>query len=315
MNTFASFIPQRKTNNLIGWLNKPSLQQLGANLAPLQKFVKRTAKGSHFYFGTHRESDDQTVDTMSTWEDHQHRISDRPPRLRQTMVIVSPGPPLTSITAKKSELPVACESTMAMERHQRKSQQKNKVLMLLQLEQVATMRAALRERRQVLKQDLVQASIQRRKTKRIRSRLQRLRELDERIQAKQRQSSIETYLLDLSEFYRKFDACIEELHDRNEIMELEAFKQLVIREVEERAEALQKFRERLKIVHGQLMQKFIVDELIEGGLYTEPMQKKRHRETLNDWVQVGEGINGQRNPAPANSAERSEWVFCDFVEV
>ena len=122
-------------------------------------------------------------------------------------------------------------------------------------------------------------------------------------------------LRDLAEFYRKFDACIEELHDRNEIMELEAFKQLVIHEVEERAEALQQFRERLKIVHGQLMQKFIVDELIEGGLYAEPMQKKRQRETLNEWVQVGEGIKGPgNNQISENLAERSEWVFCDFVD-
>ena len=303
-------MPQRKSNNLIGWLNKPALQQLGANLAPLQNLVKRTAKGSHFYFGAHRESDDQTVDTMSTWED-KHRISDRPPRLRQTMVIVSHGPPVASITANNE---LVCESTMAVERHQRKSQQKNKVLMLLQLEQVAIMRAALRARKQALRQDVVQAVIKSRKTKRRIPRLQKLRELDERIRKHRHRLSRERALLDLAEFYSKFDACIEELHDRNEIMELEAFKQLVIREVEERAEALQNFRERLKIVHGQLMQKFIVDELIEGGLYAEPTRKKRHREMLNEWVQVDEGSKGQRNQNSENSAERSEWVVCDFVE-
>ena len=295
----------------MGWLHKPALQQLGANLAPLQNFVKRTAKGSHFYFGTHRESDDQTVDTMSTWED-KYRIPDRPPpRLKQTMVIVSHGPPLASITANNE---LDCESTMVVERHQRKSQQKNKVLMLLQLEQVATMRATVRQRRRALREDLVQAVSRSRKRKRRLPQLQRLRELDERIETRRKQVSLDKSLIDLTEFYRKFDACIEELHDRNEIMELEAFKQLVIREVEERAEALQKFRERLKIVHGQLMQKFIVDDLIEGGLYTEPTQKKRQRETLNEWVKVGEGIMGQRNRFSENSAERSDWVFCDLVE-
>lgn len=295
----------------MGWLHKPALQQLGANLAPLQNFVKRTAKGSHFYFGTHRESDDQTVDTMSTWED-KYRIPDRPPpRLKQTMVIVSHGPPLASITANNE---LDCESTMVVERYQRKSQQKNKVLMLLQLEQVATMRATVRQRRRALREDLVQAVGKSRKRKRRLPQLQRLRELDERIETHRKHVSLDKSLIDLAEFYRKFDACIEELHDRNEIMELEAFKQLVIREVEERAEALQKFRERLKIVHGQLMQKFIVDELIEGGLYIEPTQKKRQRETLNEWVKVGEGIMGQRNQFSENSAERSDWVFCDFVE-
>lgn len=295
----------------MGWLHKPALQQLGANLAPLQNFVKRTAKGSHFYFGTHRESDDQTVDTMSTWED-KYRIPDRPPpRLKQTMVIVSHGPPLASITANNE---LDCESTMVVERHQRKSQQKNKVLMLLQLEQVATMRATVRQRRRALREDLVQAVSRSWKRKRRLPQLQRLRELDERIETRRKQVSLDKSLIDLTEFYRKFDACIEELHDRNEIMELEAFKQLVIREVEERAEALQKFRERLKIVHGQLMQKFIVDDLIEGGLYTEPTQKKRQRETLNEWVKVGEGIMGQRNRFSENSAERSDWVFCDLVE-
>jgi len=172
---------------------------------------------------------------------------------------------------------------------QRKSQQKNKVLMLLQLEQMTTEKhhikdkwrririqicTVIKERHERLQDDSPSSSqhfwkrFEEQQRQRRRSRLYPCRETKDN-----KNNSVTHYkeehciLQDLADYYRRFDLCLEELHERNEIIDLEAFKQLVIREVEERAEALHRFRERLKVVHGQLMQKFIIDELILGGLY------------------------------------------------
>ncbi len=305
MNTFASLIQQRKPNNLMAWLHKPALHQLGANLAPLQKFVKRTAKGSHFYFGAHHISDDQTVDTTSTWEDNDRIQGEQSSRIKQSVVVVSHGPPVTSITAKRGKVFV---DRAAIELRQRKSQQKNKVLMLLQLEQVTAMRTAMRNQWQTLRKDIFLEVAKRRTSQLKIQRLRRIQDLDDRIRT-QRRVILNKSLVPLQEFYRKFDACLDELHDRNEIIELEAFKQLVIREVEERAEAVHDSRERMKIVHGQLMQKFIVKELIEGGLYSQPTIID---ENLHEWIQVGDQCRGPIHVVTDSSDDRSEWVVCDF---
>lgn len=325
MNTFASLIQQQRKskNNLIGWLNKPSFHQLGANLAPIQKFVKRTTKGNHipFYFGAHHHhqhhasGDDQTVDTTTTWDDkmrttqplHQHE-EELSRTIKQTVVFVSRG---ASTACTESSEQEARSERITMEKRQRKSQQKNKVLMLLQLEQIAAQRTALREAWRVLREELFLEVFRSRIVHRRTIRLRKLREIDERMQ-QERRGLPEQPLLDLEEYYRKFDSCLEELQDRNEIMELEAFKQLVIREVEEQAEAKQEFRERLKVVHGQLMQKFIVDELIQGGLYSgEPTQRRPTRETLDEWIHISDDSD-PRNTIPQNPGEGSEWVVCDF---
>jgi hypothetical protein len=313
MNTFASLLQQRKSkNNLMGWLNKPAFHQLGANLAPIQKFVLRTTKGSHnpFNFGAYQASDDQTVDTTTTWEDkirtqEQH---EEPPRIKQTVVFVNRGH-LPACTASSSSDDAITEGKV-MKKRQRKSQQKNKVLMLLQLEQVAAERKSLREGWRILREEFFLEVFRSRILHRRTIRLRKFREIDERIQ-NQRRVIAKKPLLDLEEYYRKFDSCLEELHDRNEIMELEAFKQLVIREIEERAEAQKVYREHLKVVHGQLMQKFIVDELIQGGLYSGPA-RRRPRETLDEWIHISDDIQDQRNTIPQNPGEGSEWVVCDF---
>lgn len=325
MNTFVSLIPQRhKTKNLLGgWWNNNTFHQLGANLgAPIQNFVKRKSSGSK-YFGAASQyiSDDQTVDTTTTWEDKlriqneqiQHQSSSHR-RIKQTVVFISRGPPVDTIAPPPPpQQQIVSEQQRVLEKRQRKSQQKNKVLMLLQLEQVAMQRNALRQsRRRMLRDELFVKVMQGRIKHRRMVRLRKLEEMDARIQTRRRARTEEQPLRDLEEYYRKFDTCLEELEDRNEIMELEAFKQLVIREVEERAEALQVFRERLKVAHGQLMQKFIVDELIEGGLYLRP---RRSKETLNEWIDINEDdIDHQRDAsAPLNSSDDgSEWVVCDF---
>jgi hypothetical protein len=294
----------------MGWLNKPAFHQLSANLAPIQNFVIRTTKGSHklFYSGATHASDDQTVDTTTTLEDKiriQHE--EEPPRIKQTVVFVSRGP---SYTATKSSERGSIVEGKAMEKRQRKSQQKNKVLMLLQLEQLAAERTAIREAWRTLREEFFLEVFRSRIVHRRTIRLRTLGEIDERIQT-QRSVVPGLPLLDLEEYYRKFDSCLEELHDRKEIMELEAFKQLVIREIEERAEAQQVFREHLKVVHGQLMQKFIVDDLIQGGLYSARAQR-RPRETLDEWIHISDDIQDQRNTIPRKPGEGSVWVVCDF---
>jgi len=305
-------MPQRKASNLVGWWNKPTFHQLGANLVPLQNFVKRkeVVVKNPFHVGAQYISDDQTVDTTTLWEDtwrikHEERQSH--PKLKQTVVFVGRGPPVATI-APPPEQVLAAEQVV-LEKRQRKSQQKNKVLMLLQLEQVLAQRSSLRQRRQILMQGYFVEVLRRRIKHRRTILFRKLEALDRRIKTKRQQQQPEKQLLDLEGYYRKFDSCLEELHDRNDIMELEGFKQLVIREVEERAEALQIFQERLKVVHGQLMQKFIVDELIEGGLYSGP---RRPKETLNEWIHISEDFSDQRNAISNSPEEGSEWVVCEF---
>ena len=363
MNPLASLIPQHKKNNLIRWLNStpPTIR---ANLAPLQKLVQRTTKGAHSYcttFGSSRpyHLDDQSVDTISTWEDHHNSYyhhynsssssnsshgsccssnsSEHEPRIQQTVVIISREPSVGSITA--AFVTSTSTTTTATEHHkQRKSQQKNKVLMLLQLEQVTTQRILLKDKWRDIQRDLV-IEVERRTTSRGSSyRIPlALDRIDQRTRPRRLPLSDsnnyndynDRILDDLANFYRRFDACLDELHERNEIMDLEAFKQLVIREVQERAEALDKFRERLKVVHGQLFQKFIVDELIEGGLYHDTLLMglaARRRVTPNEiwneeWIEIDEGPNHHhhqdveedpRNAIADKPGEGSEWVVCDF---
>jgi hypothetical protein len=311
MNPLASLIPQHKKNNLIRWLNsKPSIS---ANLAPIQKFVQRTTKGAHSYFGSSSSSscplpDDQTVDTTSTWDDtNVNNPSEHGPRIKQTVVIISRDPPVTSILASDPE---ETWRRRSMGMRQRKSQQKNKVLMLLQLEQVTSMRTRIKERWRELRTEVL-AEVKRRQTyESQRTRIKNLETVDAQTRARSRRLP-ENPILALSEYYRRFDTCLDELQERNEIMDLEAFKQLVIREVQDRADALNKFRERLKVVHGQLMQKFIVEELIEGGLYTGP-SGRRPNEIWNEWIEIDEDINDPRNAIAENPGEGSEWVVCDF---
>jgi hypothetical protein len=304
MNPLASLIPQHKKNNLIRWLNsKPALS---ANLAPIQKFVQRTTKGAHSYFvSSCPQPDDQTVDTTSTWDEHNG--SEHGPRIKQTLVIISREPPVTSFTASDQE---ATKRRRSIGIHQRRSQQKNKVLMLLQLEQVTSVRNSLRERWGELRKDVI-AEVERAKTNEsYQNKIRKLQGIDERTWI-QRRRLPENPILELAAYYRRFDACLHELHERNEIMDLEAFKQLVIREVQERAEALNKFRERLKVVHGQLMQKFIVDELIEGGLFTGP-SRRRPKEILDEWIEIDDDLNDPRNAIAEKPGEGSEWIVCDF---
>ena len=235
--------------------------------------------------------------------------------------------------------------------------------MLLQLEQVATERTILKEKWRDIQRDLV-AEVDRRTTTTgttprrqshttgqeeatsYRISQQTLDIFDPQSRARRLSPSLDPHLNDqphphnsilddLADFYRRFDACLDELHERNEIMDLEAFKQLVIREVQERAEALNKFRERLKVVHGQLFQKFIVDELIEGGLYHKNdddhrmmglSSARRRRPNTNEiwneeWIEIDERLtlnhhdgldDDPRNAIADKPGEGSEWVVCDF---
>ena len=228
--------------------------------------------------------------------------------------------------------------------------------MLLQLEQVATERTILKEKWRDIQRDLV-AEVDRRTTTTgttprrqshttgqeeatsYRISQQTLDIFDPQSRARRLSPSLDPHLNDqphphnsilddLADFYRRFDSCLDELHERNEIMDLEAFKQLVIREVQERAEALNKFRERLKVVHGQLFQKFIVDELIEGGLYqkNDDQSARRRRPNTNEiwneeWIEIDERLtlnhhdgldDDPRNAIADKPGEGSEWVVCDF---
>ena len=125
----------------------------------------------------------------------------------------------------------------------------------------------------------------------------------------------ENPIRELATFYLRFDTCLAELFERNEIMDLEAFKQLVIREIQERGDSLNDYRERMKVVHGQLMQKFIVDELIEGGLYdssSEPPCRRRENEILNEWIDIDQDFYDPRNAIAEHPGDGSEWVVCDF---
>jgi hypothetical protein len=118
--------------------------------------------------------------------------------------------------------------------------------------------------------------------------------------------SMNEKLKNLEEFYRKFDAVVEELEDRTDLIELEGFKQLVIREIAERSEALRKFQERLKLVQGQLIQKFVIDDLVEEGLIPlESSSRDEMDEKVLDWEYVDNysDLEGYQ--------DGSEWVICE----
>lgn len=312
MNPLANLIQPRKKNNLMRWLNS-SKPAISANLAPIQKFVKRTTKGAHSYFANFH-ADDQTVGTTSTWEDntsiHSTGSEYSAPRIKQTLVIVSREPPVASIMAAH---PKASIRRKSMNIQQRKSQQKNKVLMLLQLEQISGERNVLRQRWIAIRQNLIVEALRRQTQESQRIIMGMIQALEERIWIN-RHALPENSIRELVAFYLRFDTCLAELHERNEIMDLEAFKQLVIREIQERGDSLNDYRERLKVVHGQLMQKFIVDELIEGGLYdsSELPSRRRQNEILNEWIDIDQDFHDPRNAIAEYPGDGSEWVVCDF---
>jgi hypothetical protein len=110
---------------------------------------------------------------------------------------------------------------------------------------------------------------------------------------------------DLEEFYLKYDVVMEDLDDRRELVELQGFKQLVIEELFNRSEAWQQFQFRLKLVQRYLMQKFVIDELIEEGFITAPESSSSHDDDDDEserleWVSVN---------SPSEFTD--EWVMCD----
>jgi hypothetical protein len=110
---------------------------------------------------------------------------------------------------------------------------------------------------------------------------------------------------DLEEFYQKYDVVMEDLDDRRELVELQGFKQLVIEELFNRSEAWQQFQLRVKLVQHELMQKFVIDELIEEGFIIAPESSSSHNDDDDEserleWVSV----NG-----PYEFTD--EWVMCD----
>lgn len=280
---------------------------------------------NYYLYGMRKTSDDQTVDTTSTWEDRGLRSrsnseEDQDRIMTQTVVYVNRN---RRHTDDYSIFPTTTTTT-AKDQHD--SQKKNKVLMLLQLEQVLATRSAIQEKWDTLRTEFF-VELVRRQLHRKQIRNQKIELLERMQRQRRRQIQMDSNILELEEFYRKFDICLEELHERNDIMELEGFKQLVIREVEERAEAVELFRERLKVVHGQLMQRFIVDELIEGGLYDGPKRRKPlpREEMLYEWVHVEDEDNYLPTTTTTGVStihfeeqvddeeeEGSEWVVCDF---
>lgn len=116
--------------------------------------------------------------------------------------------------------------------------------------------------------------------------------------------------LDLEDFYRKFDIVLDELMDRMELIELQEFQQLVIHDLSDRCQAVQTFRGRLELVQRELMQKFVIDELIEDGLLSSenPSADKFDNEEDFDWVSVQDSTRSTWE----ETLDDSEWLICEF---
>ena len=78
---------------------------------------------------------------------------------------------------------------------------------------------------------------------------------------------------ELEDFYVRYDDVMSELLDRMELIELHGFKQLVIQDLSERSVAVQSHQSRLQLVLRELMQKFVIDELIEEGYSADDVEE------------------------------------------
>eukprot|EP00934_Nitzschia_sp_Nitz4_P001423 Nitzschia sp. Nitz4//scaffold188_size43225//34805//35731//NITZ4_007349-RA/size43225-processed-gene-0.24-mRNA-1//1//CDS//3329539856//1423//frame0 len=193
----------------------------------------------------------------------------------------------------------ADEDTILEQRH---AQNKNKLLMLLQLEQVLADRGARQAQWQALKEEFFVALVRRQIQRATSSPKPSIT-----TPLPKRTWRLNSTLLDLQEYYRKLDACIQELEDRNEIIELEGFKQLVIRELQERAEAKEQHRKHLQVVHGQLMQRFLMEE----WRIREGWSNSHH-----DWIAISNEdsilANSTRLVEQDEDMDGSEWVLCEY---
>ena len=110
-----------------------------------------------------------------------------------------------------------------------------------------------------------------------------------------------TMLTSLQEFYEKFDLVVADLEDRQNLIEIEEFKQLVIQDLSDRSEALHEFKQRLPVVLQELMEKVVIHDLKHDGLL--PNTPKRLKPLLCDeWIELADD-----EPI----ADESDWILCD----
>ena len=108
-------------------------------------------------------------------------------------------------------------------------------------------------------------------------------------------------LTSLEEFYVKFDLVVADLEDRQNLIEIEEFKQLVIQDLSDRSEALCEFKQRLPVVLQELMEKVVIHDLKHDGLL--PNKPKRIKPLLCDeWIELAED-----EPI----ADEADWIVCD----
>jgi hypothetical protein len=108
-------------------------------------------------------------------------------------------------------------------------------------------------------------------------------------------------LASLEEFYGKFDLVIADLEDRQELIEIEEFKQLVIQDLCDRSDALLEFKRRLPFVIQELMQKVVIHDLKHEGLL--PYAPKATKTLLCDeWIEV---------PDDESIAYETDWIVWD----
>ena len=93
----------------------------------------------------------------------------------------------------------------------------------------------------------------------------------------------------LEEYYEKFDLVVADLEDRQELIELAEFKQLVIQDLNDRSEARMEFQQKLPVVLRELMGQVVIHDLKHDGMLPNlPSSRSQQRRPLlcDEWIEV-----------------------------
>lgn len=227
-------------------------------------------------------------------------------QIRQ-MVITIPNPSCSENRQRKSIIEQSSE-----ERRQRKLQQKNKLLMLLQMDEVLEKRTKVRNQWRKIRLELFSTAPQRRSHDLVR--VEKYRLMESRLHQKREEAAkrLNPSIHSLAKFYEKFDLCLEELQERTEIEQLVGTKQLVNLDIINLTESRAKFQERLRNVHIELTQKLTVECQPNGAFWEGHVESKSPNEPLFEWVNV-ENRNPRHNVSENDTSDKFfEWVVCDF---